>query len=256
MSNLRAAFQQRLSQLEANRTSCGVILAACSNFSKEELEAMRKHFEQSAPAITTHYAFDGTGIVGVLLEQQKLGDTHFHALLVKEYLLDRRLLSGSLLIASFPDGARDTGQTLMKMTQDIRQLERLGEIHIYDREREQASILLVNPDETVNEFLSIYLQRKGYRVIVASDGMEGVQKYQEVGPDLVITDLNLPVINGYQLMERIKHAGSERYSKIVVLTDKRLEEDVQKSFALGASDYITKPFSPVELEARVKRLIS
>ncbi|QRG68926.1 response regulator transcription factor [Brevibacillus choshinensis] len=268
MSNLVPAFQQLLGEMEASQTSCGVILVACKDLANDGVEAIRNAFEKDTPDVTAHYAYDKTKrVLGVLVVGQKLGETHFHALRVKEYLLERQLLSGSMLITSLSGGPRSSGQmqmsrqTLMKMMQDIRGMEGLGEIHIYDPVAEdsvedQASILLINSDQTVNEFLTIYLQRKGYQVNVASDGVEGMQKFQEVLPDLVITDLNLPVINGYQLIERIKRAEVDCTSKIVILTDKRLEEDVQKSFALGASDYITKPFSPVELEARVKRLIS
>ncbi|KQL48330.1 histidine kinase [Brevibacillus choshinensis] len=262
MSNLVPAFYQLLGEMEASQTSCGVILVTCKNLSKEGLEAIKVAFETDTPDVTAHYEYDKTkNILGVGLEGQKLSDTHFHALRVKDYLLEKHLLSGSMLIASFPESSRSSRQMLMRMMQDIKELEGFGEIHIYDPvtadgQEDQTSILLVNSDQTVNEFLTIYLQRKGYQVNVASDGMEGMQKFQEMMPDLVITDLNLPVINGYQLMERIKRTEKDYTSKIVILTDKRLEEDVQKSFALGASDYITKPFSPVELEARVKRLIS
>lgn len=266
MSNLVLAFQQLLGDMEANQVSCGVILAACKDLSNEGVETFRTALEKDTPDVTAHIAYDKTKhVLGVLLEGQKLSDTHYQALRVKEYLQEKHLLSGSLLITSFSDSSRSSGQmlmsrqTLIKMMQDIKGMEGLGEIQIYDpaeSDEDQARILLINSDQTVNEFLTIYLQRKGYQVNVASDGVEGMQKFQEVMPDLVITDLNLPLINGYQLMERIKHTENECTSKIVILTDKRLEEDVQKSFALGASDYITKPFSPVELEARVKRLIS
>lgn len=262
MSNLVPAFFQLLSEMEAKQTSSGIIFVTCNNLSKDDLEVLKNHFEQEPPAAVTHYNYDKTkNILGVLLEEQKLGTTHFHALRVKDYLREKQLLAGSVAIASFPENARTTPQMLLKMLQNLEQQKSQGEIHIFDpvsggSEKDPTSILLVNPDQTVNDFLTIYLKRKGYQVIVASDGVEGMQKYEESMPDLVITDLNLPVMSGYQLMERIKHAESDRESKIVILTDKRLEEDVQKSFALGASDYITKPFSPVELEARVKRLIS
>ncbi|MCI4601742.1 response regulator, partial [Escherichia coli] len=156
----------------------------------------------------------------------------FYALRVKDYLQEHKLLAGSLLIASFPESSRSSGQMLMRMIQEMREPDAHGEIKIYEQNPAQkegpASILLVNHDETVNEFLSIYFQRKGYLVTVANDGMDGMEKYQEVAPDLVITDLNLPILNGYQLMEKIKDISASM-SKIMVLTDKRLEEDVQKS---------------------------
>lgn len=262
MSTLVPAFNGLLTQWEASETSSGVILAACRNFSKDWKDDLKRELEQQFPAVSAHCAYDHhKQILGILLERQTLGNTHFYALVAKDYLVQRGLLSGSLVIAELPPNAAFASQVITRMIQEKQGLEGSGDINIYDHSSgagkdEAARILLVNHDETVNEFLSIYLKRKGYQVTVAHDGMEGIQKFRDSSFDLIITDLNLPVINGYQLMERISHLAHERMSKIVVLTDKRLEEDVQKSFALGASDYITKPFSPVELEARVKRLIS
>ncbi|NQF14789.1 response regulator transcription factor [Brevibacillus sp. HB1.3] len=263
MSNLVPVFYEHLSKMEEKQLACGVILAACKNLTKESMELIKQDLGTSSgdgSEIALHYAYDkNKQLFGILLEGQKLSNTHFYALRVKDYLQEHKLLAGSLLIASFPESSRSSGQMLMRMIQEMREPGVHGEIKIYEQNpaqrEEPASILLVNHDETVNEFLSIYFQRKGYLVTVANDGMDGMEKYQEVAPDLVITDLNLPILNGYQLMEKIKHISASM-SKIMVLTDKRLEEDVQKSFAMGASDYITKPFSPVELEARVKRLIS
>ncbi|WP_188067403.1 response regulator transcription factor [Brevibacillus brevis] len=263
MSNLVPVFYEHLSKMEEKQLACGVILAACKNLTKESMELIKQDLGTSSgdgSEIALHYAYDkNKQLFGILLEGQKLSNTHFYALRVKDYLQEHKLLAGSLLIASFPESSRSSGQMLMRMIQEMREPGAYGEIKIHGQNpaqrEEPASILLVNHDETVNEFLSIYFQRKGYLVTVANDGMDGMEKYQEVAPDLVITDLNLPILNGYQLMEKIKHISASM-SKIMVLTDKRLEEDVQKSFAMGASDYITKPFSPVELEARVKRLIS
>ncbi|MFG0211998.1 response regulator transcription factor [Brevibacillus porteri] len=263
MSNLVPVFYEHLSKMEEKQLACGVILAACKTLTKESMELIKQDLgtrSGDGSEIALHYAYDkNKQLFGILLEGQKLSSTHFYALRVKDYLQEHKLLAGSLLIASFPESSRSSGQMLMRMIQDMREPGAHGEIKIYEQnpaqKEEPASILLVNHDETVNEFLSIYFQRKGYLVTVANDGMDGMEKYQAVAPDLVITDLNLPILNGYQLMEKIKHISASM-SKIMVLTDKRLEEDVQKSFAMGASDYITKPFSPVELEARVKRLIS
>ena len=247
--------------LQSRDHSCGVILAVCKEDCDKRLDLLEKDMAFRSKAFSARYAYDPEqAILGVLLEEQRLSGTHYFALILKDYLQGHNLLAGNLLIASFPVNVPETGQTLMRMMQELRELDGSGEIRIYDTRvlssKEAARILLVNHDETITEFLSVYLQRKGYEVTVASDGMTGVQKYREIAPDLVITDLNLPVINGYQLMQRIQDERAGRQSKIVVLTDKRLEEDVQKSFALGAADYITKPFSPVELAARVKRLIS
>lgn len=137
-----------------------------------------------------------------------------------------------------------------------------GEIRIFNSGRliqsDAPSILIVDQDEMMHDFLQINLQRKGYNVCVAKDGMEGLELYEQRKPDVVITELHLPVIGGYQLMDRIRnsHVYTKKQSKIMVLTEKRLEEDLIRSFESGVSDYMTKPFSMNELEARMKRLLS
>ncbi|MNI91154.1 Alkaline phosphatase synthesis transcriptional regulatory protein PhoP [compost metagenome] len=98
------------------------------------------------------------------------------------------------------------------------------------------------------------MHKKGYNVHFANNGREGIEKYLELKPDLVITELNLPIMDGYQLINTIKNSEHVNHYKIMVLTNKRLDEDIRKSFEMGVSDYMTKPFSPIELAARIKRL--
>ena len=251
-------YKKYLAYYEASELSCGIILAKCKILSGQMLETVKKELEKKNPHIAAQYIYDGNKqICVILLDDQKLSDTHYHALIVKDYLLERNLLTGGIVVASFPESAASAVQLLIDMVKELTMTREVGEIKIYHHLQRKggdaAKILVVDQDETVHEFLRIYLQRKGYHVEVASDGLAGVRLFQETAPDVVITELTLPGLNGYQLMETINHHGS---SQIIVLTHKRLEEDVSKSFALGAADYITKPFSPIELEARVKRLIS
>lgn len=262
MNSLIPAFHQFLQAYRLEHNSCGIILAACKQLSPASVSDIEEALQQKGMGLHMQLAYDkNTRLLAVYLEGQNRSETHFFSLQVKDILQERGLLAGSLLIASFSESKQATSYVLQRMIQEVLELAGYGEIklffhHLDGREETAGSILLVNHDETVNEFLQIFLQQKGYQVTIAQDGMDGVQKYQELFPDLVITDLNLPIMDGYQLMERIRQQQTGPASKIVVLTDKKLEEDVKKSFALGASDYITKPFSPVELAARVKRLIS
>lgn len=261
MKDRKADLNQLFARLLASGQARGVILAVCREAAGKSLERIHRDLEQHSNGQPASFAYDsGRNILGVFLEGQRLGGIHYYGLMLKDYLLERNLLAGSLLLAGFSENSPASAETLERMVKEVEELEGFAELRIFDQRllnrEESARILLVNHDQTVTDFLRVYLQRKGYEVTVASDGMDGVQKYREIAPDLVITDLNLPVINGYQLIRQIQEEMSEHKSKIVVLTDKRLEEDVEKSFALGAADYITKPFSPVELAARVKRLIS
>lgn len=118
------------------------------------------------------------------------------------------------------------------------------------------TILVTDTDETMCELLKTRLSDQGYDVFVAQDGLQGLRIYEEVKPQLVITDLMLPSLNGYQLIRKIKNKDREfgnSYSKIIVLTGRRTENDIERCFELGASDYVRKPFSPIELEARIRK---
>jgi DNA-binding response OmpR family regulator len=89
----------------------------------------------------------------------------------------------------------------------------------------------------------------------AQDGREGLRLVESYQPDLVITELALPALDGYQVIQRIRSSLNSG-CPVVVLTDQAVEQDICKCFELGAADVIRKPFSPKELEARLKRLLN
>ncbi len=93
------------------------------------------------------------------------------------------------------------------------------------------------------------LELEGYRVSTASGGMEAINKVREELPDLVILDIMMPEMDGYETLERIRQISSV---PVIMLTVKAEEEDKVRGLELGADDYVTKPFSPRELASRVK----
>ncbi len=117
--------------------------------------------------------------------------------------------------------------------------------------------ILIAEDETMTiKMLSMKLKKDGYEVIQAEDGRMAMEYLEKEGcPDMVITDIMMPFFSGLEVIERIR---KEMLSKIpiIVLSAMGQEESVSSAFALGADDYITKPFNPNELSLRVKRLIS
>ena len=122
-----------------------------------------------------------------------------------------------------------------------------------------TSILVTDNDEMMCDLLKTRLSGHGYDVFIAQDGLQGLELYEEVNPKLIITDLMLPTLNGYQLIRRIKNRDREmgnRESKIIVLTGRRTENDIERCFELGAADYVRKPFSPIELEARIRKQLA
>ncbi|OXM86298.1 response regulator [Paenibacillus rigui] len=221
---------------------------------------MKAYFGKGGSQLVSQYYYDHeTGVLAILLADRNLSFTHYQSLIVKDYLQERNLLDGQILIASFPENGNSAVQILKEMQDKMsKDKGKSGEIRISNFEaqasKEQNHILVVSDDETVNEFLGIYLYQKGYTVHFASNGRDGIQKYMELKPDLVISELSLPIVDGYHLIHTIKQSEHNKSSKMMVLTDKRLEDDIKRSFEMGVSDYMTKPFSPIELEARLKRL--
>ena len=111
------------------------------------------------------------------------------------------------------------------------------------------SILLVEDDKGIQEFLSTYLLDNGYSVRVAGDGDVAISYAEEIKPDLVVLDLGLPTISGESVCKHLKKQYPD--IPIIILTSRDGTVNVLKGFDLGADDYITKPFSADELLARI-----
>jgi two-component system alkaline phosphatase synthesis response regulator PhoP len=114
-------------------------------------------------------------------------------------------------------------------------------------------ILIVEDEEDMVTGLTFNLEARDYQVIAAYDGEEGYQKALEEKPDLVILDLMLPKRNGYEVCKNLKQEIPEL--PIIMLTAKSQEAEIVTGLELGADDYITKPFSVLELLARIKSVL-
>jgi len=116
------------------------------------------------------------------------------------------------------------------------------------------TILIIEDDSTMLRGLKDNFEYKGYRTITAKDGEEGLNAALNDGPDLIILDIMLPKINGYEICRLIRKENLDM--PIIMLTAKGEESDVVLGLNLGADDYVTKPFSIRELLARVERFLS
>jgi two-component system alkaline phosphatase synthesis response regulator PhoP len=112
-----------------------------------------------------------------------------------------------------------------------------------------AKILVVDDEPSITKLVSAYLKPEGYEVFIASDGTEGLKAARTFKPDLIILDLMLPGMDGIELLSRLRRE-SDVY--VILLTAKTEETDKIVGLSIGADDYMTKPFSPRELVARVK----
>ena len=113
-------------------------------------------------------------------------------------------------------------------------------------------VLIVEDDHKTADIVRLYLERDGYAVTSAYDGMAGLEAARSEPPDLVILDLLLPRMNGLDVCRRLRN---ECDAPIIMLTALSTEQDKLAGLELGADDYVTKPFSPRELCARVKAVL-
>ncbi|MBW3658315.1 MAG: response regulator [Actinobacteria bacterium] len=116
----------------------------------------------------------------------------------------------------------------------------------------EVTILIVDDDEDIRAYLEVTLTLSGYQVIQATDGEEGVRRAAEDQPDLILMDVMMPNLDGFDALRRIRADGRTRHLPVIVLTAKAQADDKVMGFTEGADDYVTKPFDPDELIARVE----
>ncbi len=112
-----------------------------------------------------------------------------------------------------------------------------------------ATILVIDDEQNILNLVTAYLQAEGYTVHTAVDGPSGLKAAQAFKPDLIVLDVMLPGMDGIELLTRLRR-GSDVY--VIMLTAKSEETDKIIGLSVGADDYLTKPFSPRELVARIK----
>lgn len=117
----------------------------------------------------------------------------------------------------------------------------------------RATLLLIDDDASITSVLGPFLQRSGFDVVTAADGARGLEAFAAARPDVVVLDVSMPVLDGREVLRRIRADGS--WTPVVMLT--QVGEAGERAMALdeGADDYLNKPFDPVELIARVRAVL-
>lgn len=126
-----------------------------------------------------------------------------------------------------------------------------------EKDKVAANILIAEDDPNILNLLYVFLSARGYNVFTAVDGQEALNLMKDVKPDLLITDVMMPRLNGYQLVHTL---ATERYDiptpKIIILTSRTDSTDIQRGLNVGADVYIPKPFDMAEVAVRVDELLS
>jgi len=255
IQELTLQLLQHIHSAIAKSGSCGIILAPCAKTNPATLEQAKGLMSKNDASLSVRLFYDDPNqVLCAVLDGGTLGSTHYASLVLKDFLRPRQLLQGQLIVSGFPESAKPTETAIAAFLQQaIRSKGDEDEIRFYTAADAETSVLLADPDDLVREFIKIRLELKGYRVYEAKDGQEAYNEFVQRLPDLVITELNLPIMDGYQLIRSIQRQNSYE-GKVIVLTDKQLSESRSRAYESGAADYVTKPLSISELEWKIKRL--
>lgn len=116
-------------------------------------------------------------------------------------------------------------------------------------------ILIVEDDENIRELISFNLKSENYTIEEAETGEEGIKKAKQTNPDLILLDLMLPEMDGLDVCRQLKSEADTKDIPIIMVTAKGEESDIVTGLELGADDYVTKPFRPKELIARIRNIL-
>jgi len=118
------------------------------------------------------------------------------------------------------------------------------------------SVLVVDDDPVILRLLQVNFELEGIGVVLAVDGEEGLKLAQSDPPDLVISDIMMPKVNGLELLAALRSSPDTASLPVILLSAKAQVADVQRGLELGADDYVTKPFDPLELIDRVYKVLA
>ena len=116
----------------------------------------------------------------------------------------------------------------------------------------RAKILIIEDEPKIAELISLYLRKEGIETVHAPSGEEGLKELGREVPDLVILDINLPGMDGFEVLQEIRRRET---LPVVIVSARQEDEDMIMGFGVGADDYVSKPFSPKVLAARVAAVL-
>lgn len=120
----------------------------------------------------------------------------------------------------------------------------------------QRKILVTDDERHIVRLIQVNLERAGYQVVTAFDGKEALKRVEADKPDLVVLDVMMPHMDGFEVLKRLQANAATRNIPVVMLTAKAQDVDVFRGWSSGVSAYLTKPFNPLELMTFIKRIFS
>ncbi|MBV8774395.1 MAG: response regulator transcription factor [Deltaproteobacteria bacterium] len=124
-----------------------------------------------------------------------------------------------------------------------------------DRSMVEPTVIIADDDATTTTLIAALLRKHQVKAVIARDGGEAIHAAQNSQAQAMVLDVNMPKVNGFEVLQSVKHGRTTGAIKVAMLTSRQQETDVVRAFGLGADDYVVKPFNPLELVSRVKRLL-
>ena len=119
-----------------------------------------------------------------------------------------------------------------------------------------ASVLVADDDRDIRDLVAFKLTQAGYRVLTVADGTAALSTLLEQRPDLAVLDVMMPGLSGLDVCRAVRASATTASMPVILLTAKAQEGDVEQGFAVGADDYVVKPFSPRELVSRIQAVLA
>src|SRR5438067_614211 len=118
------------------------------------------------------------------------------------------------------------------------------------------TVLVVDDDPVILKLLEVNFEMEGFQVVRAADGAEGLERARELLPDIVVLDVMMPRMTGYEVAKALKEGHETAHIPIIFVTARAQSHDVERGMELGVEDYVTKPFDPLDLIDRVNNLLA
>lgn len=120
----------------------------------------------------------------------------------------------------------------------------------------KKTILVAEDSQSVRNFIALALKIKGYAIVAAEDGMDALEKLPNHNIDLLVTDLNMPNIDGYQLIKNVRSDPEYAELPIIILSSLSNDEDIEKGLGVGANSYLVKPFNTKRIQYEVMKYLA
>ena len=127
---------------------------------------------------------------------------------------------------------------------------------VYHAVMAPATVLVVDDDPVILKLLEVNFEMEGFEVVRAADGAEGLERARAVLPDIVVLDVMMPRMTGYEVAKALREDNDTAHIPIIFVTARAQSSDVERGMELGVDDYVTKPFDPLDLIARVNTLLA